>query len=130
MKLISLLETAGEPFEPVLVKLHKGEQNSAEYRAINHRGQVPVLVDGDTTITQILAIVGYLDAKFPDRHFLPSEPLARFYGVAGVTGTEPSPVQLDPSRRAGLFTRAATIAMVLAAALSKKAIAQEPADTA
>jgi hypothetical protein len=39
-----------------------------------------------------------------------SEPLARFYGVAGVNGTEPSPVQLDPSRRAGLFTRAAFLA--------------------
>ena len=39
-----------------------------------------------------------------------SEPLARFYGVAGVTGTEPSPAQLDPSRRAGLFTRAVFLA--------------------
>jgi hypothetical protein len=39
-----------------------------------------------------------------------NEPLARFYGVAGVTGSEPSPVQLDPSRRAGLFTRAMFLA--------------------
>jgi hypothetical protein len=39
-----------------------------------------------------------------------NEPLARFYGVAGVTGTEPSPVQLDPSHRAGLFTRAVFLA--------------------
>ena len=34
----ALLETIGEPFEPVLVKLHKGEQNAPEYRAINPRG--------------------------------------------------------------------------------------------
>lgn len=73
----SLLETAGADFEPVLVKLHKGEQNEAAFRAVNPRGQVPVLVDGDATITQIQAIVQYLDAKFPEQQFLPREPLAR-----------------------------------------------------
>jgi glutathione S-transferase len=73
----TLLETAGVPFEPVMVKLHKGEQNSPEYRAINPRGQVPVLVDGDMKITQILAIVGYLNDRFPERNFLPRDPLAR-----------------------------------------------------
>ena len=73
----SLLEAAGVPFEPVMVKLHKGEQNEAPFKAVNPRGQVPVLVDGDTTITQIVAIVNYLDAKFPEQQFLPREPLAR-----------------------------------------------------
>lgn len=73
----SLLEATGEPFEAQMVKLHKGEQDSPEYRALNPRGQVPVLVDGDTVITQILAIVGYLDARFPQMKFLPAEPLAR-----------------------------------------------------
>jgi glutathione S-transferase len=73
----TLLETAGVPFEPVMVKLHKGEQNSPEYRAINPRGQVPVLVDGDVKITQILAIVGYLNDRFPERNFLPRDALAR-----------------------------------------------------
>jgi glutathione S-transferase len=73
----TLLEASGEPFEAQMVKLHKGEQKSPEYLAVNPRGQVPVLVDGDATITQILAIVGYLDAKFPQQGFLPAEPLAR-----------------------------------------------------
>ena len=73
----SLLETAGATFEPVMVKLHKGEQNEAAFRAINPRGQVPVLVDGDTTITQIVPIVNHLDAKFPEQQFLPRDPLAR-----------------------------------------------------
>jgi glutathione S-transferase len=73
----SLLETAGAEFEPVLVKLHKGEQNEAAFRAVNPRGQVPVLVDAGETITQIAAIVNYLDAKFPEQQFLPREPLAR-----------------------------------------------------
>ena len=73
----SLLETAGADFEPVMVKLHKGEQNEAPFRAVNPRGQVPVLVDGEQTITQIVAIVTYLDAKFPDLQFLPRDPLQR-----------------------------------------------------
>ena len=73
----SLLETAGAAYEPVMVKLHKGEQNEPAYRAINPRGQVPVLVDGDQTITQIVAIVTWLDAKFPEQQFLPRDLLAR-----------------------------------------------------
>jgi glutathione S-transferase len=73
----ALLETAGADFEPVMVKLHKGEQNEAAYRAVNPRGQVPVLVDGGETITQIMAIVQYLDAKFPGQQFLPADTLAR-----------------------------------------------------
>jgi glutathione S-transferase len=69
----SLLESAGAEFEPVMVKLHKGEQNEPAYRAINPRGQVPVLVDEGETITQIVAIVQYLDAKFPQQQWLPRE---------------------------------------------------------
>jgi glutathione S-transferase len=73
----ALLETTGAPFEPVLVKLHKGENYSADYQAINPRSQVPVLVDGSEVITQILAIVSWLDHRFPQCDFLPREPLAR-----------------------------------------------------
>jgi len=73
----TLLETAGQAFEPVMVKLHKGENYTPEYKAINPRSQVPVLVDGDRVITQILAIVSWLDDRFPQCNFLPREPLAR-----------------------------------------------------
>jgi glutathione S-transferase len=73
----ALLESAGADFEPVMVKLHKGEQNEAAFKAVNPRAQVPVLVDGGETITQILAIVTWLDAKFPDQQFLPRDALAR-----------------------------------------------------
>ena len=72
-----LLELSGAEFEPSMVKLHKGEQNSAEYKAINPRGQVPVLVDKGQPVTQILAIVLHLDQLFPSMGFLPAEPMAR-----------------------------------------------------
>ena len=60
-----------------MVKLHKGEQNSDDYKAINPRGQVPVLVNNGQAISQILAIVLHLDQVFPEMGFLPAEPLAR-----------------------------------------------------
>jgi glutathione S-transferase len=73
----ALLEASGAPFEAAMVKLHKGEQQTPEYRAINPRAQVPVLVDGDQVITQILAIVTWLDHRFPECEFLPRDALAR-----------------------------------------------------
>lgn len=72
-----LLEMSGAAFEPSMVKLHKGEQNSADYKAINPHGQVPVLVHNGQAITQILAIVLYLDQAFPQQGFLPTEAMAR-----------------------------------------------------
>jgi glutathione S-transferase len=72
-----MLQLAGTAYEPIMVKLHKGEQHGDEYKDINPRGQVPVLVDDDQVITQIVAIVLHLDQKFPDAQFLPTSPLAR-----------------------------------------------------
>lgn len=72
-----LLQLSGAPFEPTMVKLHKGEQYGEAYKAINPRGQVPVLVDDGKVITQIVAIILYLDQKLPEAKFLPTEPVAR-----------------------------------------------------
>ena len=72
-----LLELSGAAYEPKMVKLHKGEQYEAAYQAINPRGQVPVLVDGEQAVTQIVAITLYLDEKFPQCGFLPASGMAR-----------------------------------------------------
>ena len=72
-----LLELSGAAFEPKMVKLHKGEQYEPAYQAINPRSQVPVLVDGDQAVTQIVAITLYLDEKFPQSGFLPASGIAR-----------------------------------------------------
>lgn len=73
----TMLELAGATYEPTMVRLHKGEQRSPEYLALNPRGQVPVLSDGGEVITQIMAIIAYIDAKFPESGFIPKDPLAR-----------------------------------------------------
>jgi glutathione S-transferase len=72
-----LLEMSGAPFEASMVKLHKGEQNSDDYKAINPRGQVPVVVSQGQPVTQIMAIVLHIDQLFPQTGFLPTEPMAR-----------------------------------------------------
>ena len=75
----SMLEASGAPFEASLVKIHKNEQKSREYLAVNPRGQVPALETGGegATINQIVAIVLYLDAQFPQARFLPAAGAAR-----------------------------------------------------
>ena len=43
-----------------------GEQKTPEYRKINPRGHVPVLVDDDTVVTETLAVLSYIDAIHPE----------------------------------------------------------------
>lgn len=48
-----------------------GEQFAPEYRALNPQALVPVLQDGDLTLTQSLAIIEYLDEVYPEPPLLP-----------------------------------------------------------
>lgn len=81
----AMLEIADVAFEPVMVKLHKGEQRSAEYLAMNPRGQVPVLVDDGAVITQIVAILLHLDEKLPLAGILPPAGLERTRALETLT---------------------------------------------
>lgn len=53
----------GQPFEFQVVDADY--MKSAEFRALNPSGAVPVLVDGDFVLTQNAAIVGYVADSFP-----------------------------------------------------------------
>lgn len=68
---------SGQGFEPKLVKLHKGEQKTPEYLALNPNGQVPVLVADGKPLNQIVAICDFLDRSYPGTGLLPAEPWAR-----------------------------------------------------
>jgi maleylpyruvate isomerase len=71
----------GLSYDPTFIHLTKsgGEQNTAEFREINPQGFVPVLIDDDgTSITQSLAIMEYLDEKYPNTApLLPKDPAGR-----------------------------------------------------
>jgi glutathione S-transferase len=69
----ALKAATGENFEPKLVKLHKGENKTPEYLAMNPNGQVPVLVVDGKPLSQIIAICDYLDRSFPKAGLLPTD---------------------------------------------------------
>jgi glutathione S-transferase len=48
-----------------LLQASKGELRQPEFLALNPRGKVPTLRDGDFVVHESLAIMQYLDAKFP-----------------------------------------------------------------
>jgi glutathione S-transferase len=68
------LQELDVPFEAVTVNLLAGEQRSPAFLKLNPAGKVPVLVDGDMTITESIAIVLYLAEKYPDRGLAPADP--------------------------------------------------------
>ncbi len=65
---------SGEDFEAQIVKLHKGENQAAEYLALNPEGQVPVLVVDGKPLAQVIAICDYLNRGHPKLGLMPSGP--------------------------------------------------------
>jgi glutathione S-transferase len=62
-------------FESVYVDLHKFEQHSEWFVAINPEGQVPVLDHDGTIITHTTVINEYLEDVFPDIPLRPRDPV-------------------------------------------------------
>ncbi len=56
----------GVAYESRLLQFSKGEHKSPEYLAINPRGKVPAVRDGDLVLHESMAIMAWLDAKYPD----------------------------------------------------------------
>lgn len=57
------LELSGLDWEPVYVDFFGGETRRPEYRQINPMGEVPVMVDGELTLSQSGAIQHYVARK-------------------------------------------------------------------
>jgi glutathione S-transferase len=57
------LTLADMEWEPVFVDFFNGGTRTAEFRAFNPMGEVPVLVDGETTLTQSGVILDYISSK-------------------------------------------------------------------
>ncbi len=71
------LNLKGVAYHSVPTNLTQGEHHSAEYRARNPQGFVPMLsVDGHD-LTQSLAIIDYLDARYSEPPLLPDDPAER-----------------------------------------------------
>jgi maleylacetoacetate isomerase len=73
----------GLTMEKVTLDLLAGDQFAADYHALNPEGVVPTLIDGEgEPLTQSLAILEYLDEKYPDPPLLPKELRVRAHARA------------------------------------------------
>ena len=60
------LEVKGLEYESKLLEFSKGDHKTAAYLKLNPRGKVPSLKDGDFVLYESLAIMSYIDRKYPD----------------------------------------------------------------
>jgi len=70
------LEEAGQAFETRPVRFVRGEHKSPEYRRINPLGKVPALAIDGVVLTETVAILTYLNERFPEARLLPEAPCA------------------------------------------------------
>src|SRR5258708_19993630 len=64
-RVLLALEHKGLQFESQLLHFDKQEQQSPQMLKMNPRGRVPVLKDGDYVVFESVAILYYLDLKYP-----------------------------------------------------------------
>ena len=69
-------------YEQRQVDLRADEQKSAEYRALNPQGLVPMLEIDGHRLTQSVAIINYLDIRYPVPPLIPAAAAERAHVVA------------------------------------------------
>lgn len=67
-----MLEEVGVPYTLRHVELSAGEQKSPELLALNAMGKLPILVDGDTVVTEVAAIGLYLADRYAPGRLAPA----------------------------------------------------------
>ena len=90
------------PAEVIFVDLDADAHRADEYRRINPQMALPALVEDDgTTLFQSLAIVEYLDEKYPTPPLLPADALgrARVRALALMVACEGHPLLVPRVRR-------------------------------
>jgi maleylacetoacetate isomerase len=89
------LNLKGVPFEEVSIDLMAGQQRSPAYAATNPQMVVPALVeDGGAPVFQSLAILEYLEERYPEPGLLPPDPRgrARVRGLAQIIACDTHPL--------------------------------------
>jgi maleylacetoacetate isomerase len=71
------LNVKGVDYEVVAVDLPGGKHRAREFLALNPQATVPTLDDDGIVLWQSLAIIEYLDSRFPEPRLIPQEPVAR-----------------------------------------------------
>jgi len=76
------LNLKGVPYQRRDVKLLENEQRSPAHLALNPQGLVPALEVDGMVLTQSLAIIDWLDTRFPEPRLIPADPAARAAALA------------------------------------------------
>jgi len=76
------LKLKGVDYETRPVDLVHDEHRTEAYRAVNPQGLVPTLVIDGNRLTQSLAIINYLDIRYPSPPLIPSVAAERAHVVA------------------------------------------------
>jgi len=71
------LNLKGIAYDHESIDLRQGTQRSEDYKRLNPQGLVPALLMDGHTFTQSLAIIDYLDHKYPEQPLLPLAPAER-----------------------------------------------------
>ncbi|HEY5808550.1 MAG TPA: maleylacetoacetate isomerase [Povalibacter sp.] len=71
------LNLKGLQFDSIPKAFAKNEHRAPDYLALNPQGLIPALEDDGVVLSQSLAIIEYLDERFPAPPFLPADPLGR-----------------------------------------------------
>lgn len=71
------LKGAGIAFNEIVIPLYTGDADKRRILSFTQSGKVPVLVDGDITVWDSLAIVEYAAEKFPEAKLWPQDRAAR-----------------------------------------------------
>ena len=71
------LNIKGLNYEQIPIHLRRGEQLASSYKTINPQALVPTLEDNGHLITQSLAIIEYLEERYPQPPLLPRDPADR-----------------------------------------------------
>jgi glutathione S-transferase len=65
-RVLLALEVKKIPYASRLIEFSKGQHKAPEYLALNPRGKVPTIRDGNFVLWESLAILAYLDRKVPE----------------------------------------------------------------
>jgi glutathione S-transferase len=60
-------------FEEIFIPLYTGAADKAQILSFSHAGKVPILIDGDATVWDSLAIIEYVAERFPEAALWPKD---------------------------------------------------------